>query len=207
MAIPESQLATWSNQGSVTQSAQTYNMIQKVLNDRASPYYSKDFSIFLQGSYGNDTNVYRDSDVDIVIRLNQTYYSDTNLLKPDAKANYDRAFSRATYQYTDFKADVLAWLQSKFGADVRPGKKAIVINGSGSRRDADVLVCALHRRFRDSSSGVDARYDEGIIFWTSNGTEIVNSRINTRRIARPSTSTRTSGSSGWSASTRICGIE
>jgi len=174
MAIPESQLEIWSHQGSVTQSAQTYGMIQKMLNDITSPYYSKDFSIFLQGSYGNHTNVYRDSDVDIVIRLNQTYYADTNALSPDAKANYDKAFSRATYQFADFRADVLAWLQKKFGADLRAGKKAIVIKGSGSRRDADVLVCAQHRRYRTSSSGVDAQYDEGIIFWLSDGTEIVN---------------------------------
>jgi hypothetical protein len=63
MAIPESQLETWSHQGSVTQSAQTYAMIQNALNDAASPYYAKHYSIFLQGSYGNDTNVFRDSDV------------------------------------------------------------------------------------------------------------------------------------------------
>ena len=130
MAIPEAQLTTWSNQGSVSQSAQTYEIIQRVLNDPASPYYSKDFSIFLQGSYGNDTNVFRDSDVDVVICLNQTYYSDTNLLKPQAKANYDSAFSPATYQYTDFKADVLAWLQRKFGAEVRPGAKRLSSMGA-----------------------------------------------------------------------------
>lgn len=174
MAIPESQLETWSHQGSVTQSGQTYNMIQKVLNDPTSPYHSKEFSIFLQGSYGNDTNVYRESDVDIVIRLNQTYYADTNSLAPEAKANYDWAFSRATYQFADFRADVISWLQKKFGADVRPDKKAIFIKGSGNRRDADVLVCAQHRRYRTASSGVDAQFDEGIIFWTSDGTEIVN---------------------------------
>lgn len=174
MAIPESQLETWSHQGSVTQSAQTYDTIQKVLNDSASPYYAKDFSIFLQGSYGNDTNVYRDSDVDVVIRLNQTYYADTTSLRPDAKTNYDKAFSRATYKYADFKTNVLAWLQKEFGANVKPGKKAILINGSGNRRDADVLVCAQHRRYRAASTGVDNQYDEGIIFWTSDGTEIVN---------------------------------
>jgi hypothetical protein len=174
MAIPESQLETWSHQGSVTQSAQTYDMIQKVLNDSASPYYSKGFSIFLQGSYGNDTNVYRDSDVDVVIRLNQTYYADTNSLQPDAKTNYEKAFSLATYAYADFKADVLACLQKKFGADVKPGKKAIFIKGAGNRRDADVLVCAQHRRYRAVSNGVDTQYDEGIVFWTSDGTEIVN---------------------------------
>jgi len=174
MAIPNSQLEIWSHLGSVTQSAQTYDMIQKVLNDSTSPYYSKDFSIFLQGSYGNETNVYRDSDVDVVIRLNQTYYSDTNSLKPDAKTIYDKAFNLATYAYGDFKVDVLAWLQKKFGADVIPGKKAIFIRGRDNRRDADVLVCAQHRRYRAASTGVDDMYDEGIVFWTSDGIEIVN---------------------------------
>jgi hypothetical protein len=174
MAIPESQIETWSHQGSVTQSAQTYDTIKKVLNDSSSPYYAKDFSIFLQGSYGNDTNVYRDSDVDVVICLNQTYYADTSSLKPDAKANYDRAFSLASYAYTDFKTDVLAWLKQKFGADVKPGKKAIFVKGSGNRRDADVLVCAQHRRYLSTSTGADGPYEEGVIFWTSDGTEIVN---------------------------------
>ncbi len=174
MAIREVQLEVWSHQGSVTQSAQTYDSIQKALNDSASPYYTKDFSIFLQGSYGNDTNVYRDSDVDVVIRLNQTYYSDTSALTPEAKSNYDRAFNRATYAYSDFKADVLAWLQKQFGAAVKPGKKAIDVKGEGNRRDADVLVCAKHRRYQAHSTGADSQYDEGIVFWTSDGTEIVN---------------------------------
>jgi hypothetical protein len=174
MAIPESQLETWSHQGSITQSAQTYDMIQKVLSDSTSPYYSKNFSIFLQGSYGNSTNVYRDSDVDVVIRLNQTYYADTNSLAPDAKANYEMAFSQATYSYADFKADVFAWLQKRFGADAKSGTKAIFIKGSSNRRDADVLVCAQHRRYDAASTGVDNQYDEGIVFWASDGTEIIN---------------------------------
>lgn len=174
MAIPEAQLDTWSAQGSVKQSAATYDTIKTVLNDSGSPYYAKDFSIFLQGSYGNDTNVYRDSDVDIVIRLNQTYYSNTMALAPPAKANYDKAFSLAQYQHKDFKADVLAWLQKHYEAAVTMGKKAIAIKGSGNRRDADVLVCAQHRRYLESSNGVDSNYVEGIIFWTSDGTEIVN---------------------------------
>lgn len=174
MAIPESQLETWSHQGSITQSAATYESIRKVLNDQNSPYYSKDFSIFLQGSYGNDTNVYRDSDVDIVIRLNQTYYADTSELTLEAKGNYDRAFSKAPYAYADFKRDVLSWLVKSYGSDVIPGKKAIAIRGNGSRRDADVLVCSQHRHYWGSSSGVDSNYNDGIIFWTSDGTEIVN---------------------------------
>lgn len=132
------------------------------------------YSLVLGRSYGNDTKLCRDSDVDIVICLNQSYYSDTNLLQPGAKATYDCPFSRATYGYTDFKADVFAWLQKKFGADVRLGKKAIFIKADGNRRDADVLVCAQHRRYRAASGGVVTQYDEGSVFWTSAGTEIVN---------------------------------
>jgi len=90
MAIPEDQLDTWAKQGSVTQSAQTYNTIKSVLDDASAPYHSRSYSIFLQGSYGNDTNVYRESDVDIVVRLNQTYYADTGRLSVGAQANYDK---------------------------------------------------------------------------------------------------------------------
>jgi len=38
MAIPESQLDTWSHQGSVTQSSTTYNTIKNVLDAVGSPY-------------------------------------------------------------------------------------------------------------------------------------------------------------------------
>jgi hypothetical protein len=173
MAIPESQLKTWSAPGSSMQSAATYQTIRNALNDSGSPYYPKTYSIYLQGSYGNSTNVYRDSDVDIVMCLEQTYYSDTSALTDVAKSSYDTTFSAATYGYNEFKADVLAWLTKKFGSDVRAGKKAIFIKGNANRRDADVLVCAKHRRYRKGSTGTDSLYDEGICFW-SGGAQIVN---------------------------------
>lgn len=174
MAIPESQLKTWSAQGSVTQSAATYETIKKTLHDVGAPYRTRDFSIFLQGSYGNDTNVYKDSDVDIVICLDQTYYSDTNSLTEGAKNAFEKARSPATYGYDQFKKEVIDWLTNRFGSHVKPGKKAIFIKGSGTRRDADVLVCAKHRRYRKGSTGTDYEYDEGICFWTSRGVQIVN---------------------------------
>ena len=73
MTIPESQLETWSHQGSVTQSSATYNTIKNVLKDADTPYAGKSYSVFLQGSYGNDTNIYAESDVDIVIKLNDCF--------------------------------------------------------------------------------------------------------------------------------------
>ncbi|MGE5526992.1 MAG: nucleotidyltransferase [Rhodospirillaceae bacterium] len=174
MPIPESQLETWCHQGSVAQSAATYETIRNVLNDSAAPYHSKSYTIFLQGSYGNDTNVYRDSDVDIVIRLNDTYYSDLNNLTEAAMGNFERAREAASYGYDEFKADVLFWLRKNYGAAVNPGKKAILIKGNGTRRDADVLVCASFRRYWKSSNGVDSNYAEGICFFLPDGTRIEN---------------------------------
>lgn len=174
MPIPEQQLNTWSNQGSVQQSAQTYQTVKAVLDDPGSPYYAKSFVSFLQGSYGNNTNVWKDSDVDIVMCLESTYYSDMDFLTPAATAHFEKVRNPAQYGFDEFKADVLAWLQKKFPGAVTPGKKAIFIEGNGNRRDADVVVCCRLRRWWKSSNGADDKYTEGICFFLLDGTRIDN---------------------------------
>ncbi|NKK72475.1 nucleotidyltransferase [Rhizobium leguminosarum bv. viciae] len=174
MAVSEAQLDTWSAQGSTQQSAATYQTISKVLNDENSPYYQRTFDTFLQGSYGNATNIWADSDVDIVIRLQSVYYSDTENLSPAEKANYDKNFSKADYSLTKFKEEVTSWLTSNYGNKVDGSGKAIFVPGNNGRRDADVLACAQHRHY-DSYPAVGApSYREGIVFWLKDGTKIVN---------------------------------
>ena len=46
MGIPESQLDTWSHQGSVTQSSATYNTIKNALEPAGSPYAGKNYEVF-----------------------------------------------------------------------------------------------------------------------------------------------------------------
>ena len=110
MAIPESQLDTWSHQGSVTQSSNTYNTIKSILEASTTPYAGKNFEVFLQGSYGNDTNIYAESDVDIVIRLDDCFQTDLSELTEQEKGAYRSAFRDATYTHIDFKRDVLSAL-------------------------------------------------------------------------------------------------
>jgi len=74
--------------------------------------------VFLQGSYGNDTNIYAESDVDIVIRLDGCFQSDLTQLTEEAKAAYTSAFSDATYTHVDFKQDVLSTLTKQYGSAV-----------------------------------------------------------------------------------------
>jgi hypothetical protein len=146
MPISDQQLETWSHQGSVTQSKATHEAIRAVLNSAESPYYLKSFDDFLQGSYANDTNIYADSDVDIVIRLTSTFYHNTDDLQPVEQAAYQRNRIPADYELSDFKRDVAAWLRRHY-VGVTVGDKAIFIPGSGDRRDADVLVSAEHRHY------------------------------------------------------------
>ncbi len=174
MAISENQLDTWSAIGSVQQSAGTYQTIKSVLNHADAPYRKRNFENFLQGSYGNDTNVWRDSDVDIVMRLISVYYSDTSRLTPADKANYDRNFSRAEYSFAQFKQDVSSWLSNNFGGGVDAAGKAIFVPGSGNRRSADVLACAEHREYVAYPSTGQPTYREGIVFWKGDGTQIIN---------------------------------
>lgn len=174
MTIPEVQLDTWSKQGSVAQSQATYATIRSCLDQSAAPYGQKDYLIFLQGSYGNATNIYADSDVDVVIRLDSTYYKDLSELTESERLAYDSFHVGATYSYDDFRRDVTAQLRSCYGASVKPGRKAIFVEGNNSRRDADVLPAVQFRRYTRFMSAYDQRYHEGICFWTTDGTQIIN---------------------------------
>lgn len=174
MPISESQLETWSRQGSVTQSAATYQTLRSALERSDAPYANRSYTTFLQGSYGNDTNIYADSDVDIVMRLDSVYYDDTSELSASDLAAYRTDFSPATYSWREFRNEVTAHLTKIYGSAVTPGKKAIAVAGNGSRRDADVLPAAEFRRYFAYSASWSQRYAEGICFWLPDGTRIIN---------------------------------
>lgn len=174
MAISEIQLETWSHQGSQVQSASTYQAIKGVLDDPNSPYHNWTYRIFLQGSYGNDTNIFADSDVDVVICLTSVYYGDTSHLNDGEKARYEANSSPGGINFNEFKTQVLVWLREKFGAGVKAGKKAIFIPGNGTRRDADVLVCVANKTFTSYPNTGEPAFIEGICFWTSDGEKVVN---------------------------------
>ena len=174
MGIPESQLETWSHQGSVTQSGQTYQTVKAVLEAKNTPYSNKNFEVFLQGSYGNDTNIYSESDVDIVICLDSTYYEDVSQLSVAEQNLYKASTSPATYSLIDFKKDVVHILTQNYGSDVKVGDKAIQIAARANRRKTDVVVCAQYRNYHSFSDVYNSSYTGGIVFWTLAGIKIIN---------------------------------
>ena len=174
MAIPETQLETWAHQGSVVQSSTTYGILKRALEAANTRYSDKEFCVFLQGSYGNDTNIWAESDVDVVIRLDSVFHHDLSELSEEEQEAFNATHSNASYLYKDFKADVIAALKSNFGTDVEPGPKAVKIKAGGSRRNADVIIATQFRRYHRFSSLGDQQYDGGIRFLTDSGDPVIN---------------------------------
>jgi hypothetical protein len=176
MTISEAQFDTWAQQGPTPQFVTTYNSIRTTLVDSKSPYYARSFDVHLQGSYGNDTNVRGDSDVDTVIWTKDTFDYDIDQLPADQQAAFRRDFSSVTSAGPSFKSEVLSWLRTNYGSDVDPGRKAINIKKTAYRRAADVVACVEHRRYYRYENQTDAgqAYHLGISFHTSDGTKIIN---------------------------------
>ena len=134
------------------------------LEGAETPYAGKNYKVFLQGSYGNDTNIYAESDVDIAIKLKNCFQHGLSELPEDQKVAFKSSHSDAIYTHANFKADVLSVLMGNYGADVDLGKKAIAIAANGNRRKADVIIANQYRRYSKFLSISDQLYVEGICF-------------------------------------------
>jgi hypothetical protein len=176
MGISESQLVTWSEVGAITTSCQSYNIVKNALEAKTTPYNQYEFKVFLQGSYGNLTNVWKDSDVDIVIRLESTFHYDLSLLSPAQDQLVRQQMPPAQYRWENFRQDVLSVLKGQFGQSVSLGNKAIKVPAGGGRRDADVVPTLLCRRYENRSilGGLGDTWTEGIWFLDKAGRSVIN---------------------------------
>lgn len=163
VAIPESQLSRWSNHGSQAGSKQTHETIRRALESHSWPE-GETREFFLQGSYSNSTNIRGDSDVDVVLKLNDTFRYDHSELSPYDQDRLEKSFQTPTYWWDDFRRDALAALRNGFHQSVEEGNKSIKIGAGPSRLAADVVVCVEYRRYTSLESFV-----EGIAFYTTRG--------------------------------------
>ena len=174
MAIPEAQLNTWSNIGSQKQSSATYATVKTALERQDAGYNGLHPEIFLQGSYGNDTNIYSESDVDVVISYKQAWFRNLDALPPAQVNAYNQDHSNSVYTYPSFKLHVHEVLKKAFGADVTKGTKAFNIAANGSRRSADVIAAFEFHQYKKYNSTLDQSFDTGIGFLNSSNQLIFN---------------------------------
>jgi hypothetical protein len=165
MGIPENQLATWSNVGASDGSKKTYASIKAALEPvKWPPAFTP--SIYLQGSYANDTNIRGDSDVDVVVHFENCIHSDLTALPQDQQTAYHDVYKTAGYQWDEMHRDTLKALQAYYKK--RPdgteratgGRKAIAVETPYLK--ADVIVCTTFRRYTRFISLGNETYDPGV---------------------------------------------
>lgn len=171
----ESKFRAWAKPASETEQAKQENaerMIRAAIS--ASPkLLPKDIVVKSQGSYRNNTNVPRESDVDVYVMLRDSFWSSYDFAQGFGRDAL--GFSNATYDYPEFKNDVEAALVEKFGrSGVRRGGKAFDIRENSYRVDADVVACLEHRRYLTRLSNGDYFYESGTEFKTDSGLRIIN---------------------------------
>jgi hypothetical protein len=169
MSIPESQLQTWTNQGSVTNSASTHTVLRNAL---AKHSWSSlmDYTDYLQGSYANTTNIYGESDVDIVIECTSLFFHDGI----DEIEQQSLGFQPGKHSYDDFRNEVISALVSYYGSSHvdTSGANSIKVlpSDTSNRLYADVIVCCSYRDYYQRRIVA-----EGITFWNrQNYAQIVN---------------------------------
>lgn len=168
MGIPNSQLETWSHQGAITTSSLTYNSIKSCLEQYDFPDNVR-YNSYLQGSYRNSTNIYANSDVDVVVELESSWKPVTSKLSEEEKSIFDKKYLNATYGWSDFRQDVLQSLKDYYdNSKIVEGNKAVKLEGYSGRLNADILVAIKYRYFFHVYENRSDSYVEGIAFYARN---------------------------------------
>lgn len=172
MPIPESQLVTWSNQGAITTAKATHEAIRTALTHRDSPIANLidngSVTVYLQGSYKNDTNIRGDSDVDVVVELNTTFGHNARVLPQEQKTLHEYHYSDpVTYDWATFRNDVVRALTTYFGGAVidARGNKSIKLLPVPGRVKADIVPVVYYREYSFFADPSNYHAEEGIMFY------------------------------------------
>ena len=114
-------------------------------HDRLS---NMDITVSTQGSYQANTNVTQDSDVDVCVRLNSTFF----VRYPEGKNRENYGNIAGSISFSTYKDLVHEALNDHFGVQyVTHGDKAFYIHSNSYRVDADVLPAFAYRYYYGDS--------------------------------------------------------
>lgn len=142
----EAQFRDWAKPPAKTEQERCDNAVSAVRNAiRANDKLrAKDIQIFAQGSYKNNTNVRKDSDVDVGILCTNTFFFDL----PKGLTKEMFGITPATYDYAQFKNEVEEALVTYFGRTaVKRGNKAFNIHETKYHVEADVAAFFEYRNY------------------------------------------------------------
>lgn len=177
MKISEEQLKIWSSQQSTHLSKKTHEQIEKTLA-LILPCFAQKYQMFLQGSYKNNTNIYAESDVDIILMRQDCFIYNT---KPLTNENQHRllfslcnqSLKALNYWNESHRKDALniidisrreiynALIKKYLKGNVKIASKAMTIlpDIHANRRKADLIIAIPYRLYTSSEY-----FYEGICF-------------------------------------------
>ena len=129
--------------------------------------------VFVKGSYANNTNVRRDSDVDIAVEWKSwAYVSRTNQATDHSWTQLGVNTTSHDMGPAEYRQRVEAALVNAFGSAAvdLSGNKAVTVAASSTTLDADVVPCFRHKRW----SRPNREPAVGIRLFPKNGGQIDN---------------------------------
>ena len=159
----EAQFREWAKPPGKTEQDRCDNADSAIRNAvRASDKLrARSILVFAHGSYRNNTNVRKDSDVDIGILCTDTFFYDP---LPEGLTQQTLGFLDATYPYDQYKNEIEEALVNHFGRSaVKRGNKAFDVHETSYHVEADVAAFFEHRRYNTNGTylkGVELRTDK-----------------------------------------------
>jgi hypothetical protein len=166
----ENLLSTWAKPPATTEQDRCENTeraIHKAIS-QSEKLKRRTIKVSTQGSYRNNTNVRRDSDVDICVLCTDVCFVDYAM--SNGLTDSDVGLSDHPYSYAQFKNEVGEALTSYFGAEsVSRGNKAFNIRENSYHVEADAAPFFEHRRYNP-----DRTYLSGVQLIPDNGGKVIN---------------------------------
>ncbi len=166
-------LDSWRKPASETEEQKISNaisMIKDAINAHDS-LKNKDIEFIVQGSYGNNTNIKLDSDIDVCVMLKDTFYFEFR----EGVKKEEYGIIDGTNSFSDYKKLIIEALIKKFGVEhITVGNKSIKIKSNTYRVQADVIPAFQFRNYKNDTENKAGNFIEGIKFFSSTSDSIIN---------------------------------
>lgn len=131
-------------------------------------------TIFLQGSYANNTNIKAESDVDVAVVREDRFNTLYRITQPSPQSNSTFGIVDLDPESPSFKDRVQRCLEDSFPGQVKRHNKSIKVSGNTYRKDADTVPAYRYRNYTSNYSDSADDYIGGIKINPDRGDAIVN---------------------------------
>lgn len=166
--ILEDKIRLWDDGISDTNKEKCSNALKMVKDAIADSDfdYKDNIDIQLQGSFANNTNISKESDIDIGVVLSNRFF--VNTVPPKTSADY--GYINSEYTFNSFKTDIFRILNEKFKSTAPViGKKSIKISENSYHSKIDVVPFFIYRNY-----DLFGNYSEGVALLDENGKVVAN---------------------------------